>query len=377
MAHRQKNRDGTPIRHELTAANDCDTAHREVLRRMETYGKDPDATLEEVSRDTVLLLRALNHRVRHFQAQILADIKIRESYHRTPRTQPQSINPSRTRDRHYTHTSYPVRESSFRQAQRTDANEKSNPPPMRQPAENEETQPTTDQPTLNKTIANEHHSSDVDRDHPCPADQTHQEIRPTPEIDAQVTNFADEDDVDTETEIAVAGQRRPQVSKYMTPTSDNESRNVAITPERKIYGRDPNEPKPQYATAETSKKPRSFPGGKHTTTSDSAAKRRGCPPLDEQTGLPTEEKRHKIRPLRRPRDRDIPDSETKLDIKDAHYQRYTIIRPYATMNQGELHTNRNVNLVPDRGKEPNKATTAEIEHEESPLKPNDSCTYKL
>ena len=104
MAHRQKNRDGTPIRHELTAANDCDTAHREVLHRMETYGKDPDATLEEVSRDTVLLLRALNHHVRHFQAQILADIKIRESYNRTPRSQPQSGNPPDTRNRHHTHT---------------------------------------------------------------------------------------------------------------------------------------------------------------------------------------------------------------------------------------------------------------------------------
>ena len=372
MAHRQKNRDGTPIRHELTAANDCDTAHREVLRRMETYGKDPDATLEEVSRDTVLLLRALNHRVRHFQAQILADIKIRESHHRTPRTQPRNVNPTRIRDRHYTNTSYPVRESSFRQTQRTDANEKSNPPATQQPVKNEETQPTTDQPTLNKTIANEHHSPDADRGHPCPADQIYQKTRPTPEIDAQVTNFADESDIDTGTEIAVTGRCRPQASKSMTPTSDNEDRNVAITPKRKIYGRDPNEPKPQYAATKTSKTPRSSPGGKHTTTNDSEN-----PPLNEQTGLPTEKKRHEIHPPRRPRDRDTPDPETKLDIRNTHYQEYTIVRPYATMNRGELHTNRDVNLIPDRGKEPNEAATTEIEREEPPPKPNDPRTYKL
>ena len=149
MAHRQKNRDGTPIRHELTAANDCDTAHREVLRRMETYGKDPDATLEEVSRDTVLLLRALNHRVRHFQAQILADIKIRESYNRTPRSQPQGDNPPGTRDHHYTHTS--SWESPSERTHKTDADEKYRPPPAWQPAKNEETQPVTGKKRRNPT----------------------------------------------------------------------------------------------------------------------------------------------------------------------------------------------------------------------------------
>ena len=105
MAHRQKNRDGIPVRHELTAANDCDTAHQEVLRCMETYGKDPDTTLHEVARDTVLLLLTLNHRLHHFQARILTHIKIRESYNRTPRSQPQTGIPPRTRDRHCTRTS--------------------------------------------------------------------------------------------------------------------------------------------------------------------------------------------------------------------------------------------------------------------------------
>ena len=101
MARRQTNRDGLHIRHELTSANDSDTAHREVLRRMETYGKDPDASDYKVARDTVLLLRALKHRVRHFKAQILADIKIRE-YNETLRPQPQTDTPPKARDRQCT-----------------------------------------------------------------------------------------------------------------------------------------------------------------------------------------------------------------------------------------------------------------------------------
>jgi hypothetical protein len=254
---------------------------------METYGKDPDATLEEVSRDTVLLLRALNHHVRHFQAQILADIKIRESYNRIPRSQPQSGNPPGTRDHHYTHTSPPAGENPFRQTHGADADEKNDTPPARQPAKNEETQPITGQPALNKTIANEQHSSDANRNHPYPAGQIHQEVRPAPEIDASVTNLVDENDTDTETRIATTGRHGPQASKHMTPTSDNEDGNVTVTPERKIYKRDPNEPRPQRATAKTSKKPRSSPGGKHTTTDNGTMAYHEYSPTDKQTKPPT------------------------------------------------------------------------------------------
>ena len=377
MAHRQKNRDGTPIRHELTAANDCDTAHREVLHRMETYGKDPDATLEEVSRDTVLLLRALNHRVRHFQAQILADIKIRESYNRTPRSQSQSDNPPGARDRHYTHTPTLTRESTLKQTPRMDADEKNNPPPARQPAKNEVTQPITGRSALNMTMANKHYSSDTNRNHPCPAGQTHQEVRPTPETDASNAELVNENDTGTGTRIAITDQHGPQASNHITPTSGNENGNIAITPERKVREQDPNKPRPQHAIAKTSKKPRSFPGGEHTTIGNNTAECRGRSPTDEQTKPPTEEERNGTHPPRRPEDRDTSDPELEFDTRYAHYQRHTIIGPYATINQGELHTNRNVNLVPDRGKEPNEAATAEIEHEEPPPKPNDSCTYKL
>ena len=101
----ETNRDGTHIRHELTSANDSDTAHREVLRRMETYGKDPDADPLDMAKNTVLLLRALNHCLYHFQAQILADIKIRESYNKLPRSQQRDDTYSETRDHCCTLTS--------------------------------------------------------------------------------------------------------------------------------------------------------------------------------------------------------------------------------------------------------------------------------
>ena len=374
MAHRQKNRDGTPIRHELTAANDCDTAHREVLRRMETYGKDPDATLEEVSRDTVLLLRALNHRVRHFQARILADIKIRESYNHTPRSQSWSGNPPGTRN-HHTHTS--LRENPSEQTHGTDADEKNNPRPAWHPAKNEETQPVTGQPTFNETVTNEHHPSDANRNHPCPAGQTHQEVRPTPEIDASVTNLVDEDYTGTETRIATTGRHRPQASKHMTSTSDNENGDIAITPERKTRKRDhPNEPRPQRTMARTSKNLRSSPGGKHTTAGDGATAYHEYSPTDEQTRPPIEGEKHGTRPPRRPKDRDTSDPETEVDTRHAHYQRHTVIKPYAIISQGEPHTSRDVNLVPDRGKKPNESIIAKTKHEELSPELNDFCTYK-
>ena len=372
MAHRQKNRDGTPIRHELTAANDCDTAHREVLQRMETYGKDPDATLEEVSRDTVLLLRALNHRVRHFQAQILADIRIRESNNCTPRSQPQSGGPPRTRDHHYTHTS---RESPSEQRHGTDADEEGQTPqpsPARQPVKNEETRPITGRPAL-QTTTNEHYSVGASGNHSRPDDPTHRETRPIPEIDAPVTNLADKDDNGTETKIAITGQCKPQPSKHMTSVNNNENGNTAGIPEQGIRERDPHEPGAQSAAENTGKTLRSSPSGRNTATNDSTTPHYDYSPTKIQAGPPVEGERHVTCPPRRPKDRDTTDPETKFDTRYAHYQRHIIIRPHTAVNRGELHTNRDVNLVPDRGKRPNM----NIEHEEPPPKLNDSCTYEL
>ena len=323
MAHRQKNRDGTPIRHELTAANDCDTAHREVLQRMETYGKDPDATLEEVSRDTVLLLRALNHRVRHFQAQILADIRIRESNNRG-----------------------------------TDADEEEQTPqpsPARQPVKNEETRPITGRPAL-QTTTNEHYSVGASGNHSRPDDPTHRETRPIPEIDTPVTNLADKDDNGTETKIAITGQYKPQPSKHITSVNNNENGNTADIPEQGIRERDPHEPGAQSAAENTGKTLRSSPSSRNTATNDSTTPHYDqeldydYSPTKIQAGPPVEGERHVTCPPRRPKDRDTTDPETKFDTRYAHYQRHIIIRPHTAVNRGELHTNRDVNLVPDRGK---------------------------
>ena len=99
-------------------------------------------------------------------------------------------------------------------------------------------------------------------------------------------------------------------------------------------------------------------------------------PTTKQTKLPTEEKEYKARPFRQPKDRNTSDPETKFDTRYTSYQRCTIIRPHTTTNREELHTNRDVNLVPDRGKEPNETVTAEIKHEEPPPELNDFCMYK-
>ena len=375
MAHRQKNRDGTPIRHELTAANDCDTAHREVLRRMETYGKDPDATLEEVSRDTVLLLRALNHRVRHFQARILADIKIRESYDHTPRSQSWSDNPPRTRD-HHTRTS--LRENPSERIHGTDADETNNPWPARRPAENGKTQPITGQPALHLTTTNEHLSPNANRNHPHTADQTHQEVRPITETDASITNPADGDDTGTETRVATTSRHGPQISKLMTSTSDNENGDIAITPERKTRKRDhPNGPGPQRTMARTNKNLRSSPDGEHVTAGDDTTAYNEYSPTNKQAMPPIEGEKYGTRPPRRPKDRDTLGPETEVDTRHAQYQGYTTIRPYGTTNREEPHENRDVNLVPDRGKEPNKAVITKSDMGKLPPKLSDSRTYKL
>ena len=342
---------------------------------METYGKDPDATLEEVSRDTVLLLRALNHRVRHFQARILADIKIRESYNRTPRSQSGSDNPPGTRN-HHTHTS--LRENPSERTHETDAdNENNNPWPARHPATSEETQPITGQPVLHETTSNEHHSPDANRNHPYPTDQTHQEVRPTTETDAAIANLVDGDDTGTETKVATTSRHRPQASKHMTSTSDNENGDIAITPECKTRRRDhPNEPRPQRAIAKTSKNLQSSPDDKHTRAGDDAAAYHDYSPTDEQTRPPIERGKHGTRPPRRPKDRDTSDPETEVDTRHAHYQRHTVIKPYAIISQGEPHTSRDVNLVPDRGKKPNESIIAKTKHEGLSPELNDFCTYK-
>ena len=56
MAHRRKNQDGPPTRQRLNAALDPDTAHQEVLRRLENYCNLPYVSVAQMADDTVLLL---------------------------------------------------------------------------------------------------------------------------------------------------------------------------------------------------------------------------------------------------------------------------------------------------------------------------------
>ena len=161
-------------------------------------------------------------------------------------------------------------------------------------------------------------------------------------------------------------RHRPQASKHMTSNSDNENGDTAITPERKTRKRDhPNGPGPQRTMARTSKNLRSFPGGEHMTTGDDTTAYHEYSPTDEQAMPPIEGEKHGTRPPRRPKDRDTLGPETEVDTRHAQYQGYTTIRPYGTTNREEPHKNRDVNLVPDRGKEPNKAVITKIGHGET------------
>ena len=159
-------------------------------------------------------------------------------------------------------------------------------------------------------------------------------------IDTSVsTNPVDQNDAGPETRITTTNQHKPQVSKYTTSTSDNGNGNVTVTPEHKNHKRNPNTPRPQHAAAKTSRKLQNSPGGKYMATSSSTAEYHEYSPTIEQTKPPTEEKKHGARPPRQPRDRDTSEPETKFDTRYAHYQRHTTIRPHATINQGEPHTN--------------------------------------
>ena len=185
MAHRQTNRDGLHIRHELTSANDSDTAHREVLRRMETYGKDPDASDYEVAKDTVLLLRALNHRLRHFKAQILADIKIRE-YNQTLRPQPQTDTPSEARDRRYTlpSTTPPTEVRRPEHTHTSDDGERRGFSPIWQPKTTEEIRPQTKSSASGTMMSDEPRPPDAGKDKSTNEDP----VDPNPQANEITTN---------------------------------------------------------------------------------------------------------------------------------------------------------------------------------------------
>ena len=272
MAHRQKNRDGLPIRHELTAANDSDMAHREVLRRMETYGKDPDASLHEVAKDTVLLLRALNHRLHHFQAQILADIKIRESYNQTLRPQPQTDISPGTRDRRCTLTSPTplMRVSRSECAHTTDADEKKNSSPIRRSTKAEEVQPQTNLSAPDTTTSDKPRSSDANRGNLYSAKQIYRETQLMSKTDEPINT----NPVNPKPQVGViaTNQHQPQTLKHATPINDNGNENTSAIPGHADFEQSPSIPKLQCATTEESKNTWVPPIDKYMrTTGDPAA----------------------------------------------------------------------------------------------------------
>ena len=336
MAHRQKNRDGLPTRHRLTAANDPDTAHREVLRRLETYGKDPDASLHEVAKDTVLLLRALNHRLHHFQAQILADIKLRESYNEIPRPQPQNDIYPGTRDHRCTLTSPapPTRVSRSECVHTTDADERDSSPVWRS-TKAEEVQPQANLSAPDTTTSDKPRLLDINRGNPCPASQIYQETQLISETNGPINT----NPVDSSPQIGVTATNRhqPQTLKHVASIDDNGNEDTSVTPGHANFEQNPSIPQSQHAAIRESKKTRVPPNSKYMTTirdtpvyyehSLAAAQTKSPPGKD-----------YGARPPRQPGGRDTSDPETKLNTKHNSRQRCTAVGPHTVANQEESHT---------------------------------------
>ena len=138
MAHRQKNRDGPLTRQRLNAALDPDTAHQDVLHHLENYGNQPYVSVLQMADDTVLLLRSLSQRLRHFQANILGSVK-------TPR--PRNISDQETTDRRCTSIS-PVPPTGTGQPEFVHAINDRSSSPARRSTETGEHQPQVNLPVL-------------------------------------------------------------------------------------------------------------------------------------------------------------------------------------------------------------------------------------
>ena len=86
-------------------------------------------------------------------------------------------------------------------------------------------------------------------------------------------------------------------------------------------------------------------------------------PFADQTKSPPEEDR-RAHPTRQPRGRNTPSPEIKVGSEHTPCQRRTTARPHTIANRKEPHTNRDVNMIPDRGKELNEPAAMRIEHGE-------------
>ena len=278
-----------------------DTAHREVLRRMETYGKDPDASDYEVAKDTVRLLCALNHRLRHFQAQILADIKIRESYNQTLRPQPQADTPPEARHHRYTllSTTPPTIVHRPERTHTIDADGRRGSSPIRRPTETEEIQPQTNSSTPGTTTSDEPRPPDADKGNLYSATHIYRETK----FLELLNKSTDDDLVDPkphESEITM-DQQQLQTPEHATPVKSDDSEHTSTTPDHTGLVQDTNVPKPERTITEENTKTGVSPMNKYMMTMGDTAAYCKYSPSTQTKLLPKQT--HGARPHRRPGDR--------------------------------------------------------------------------
>ena len=174
--------------------------------------------------------------------------------------------------------------------------------------------------------------------------------------------------------VTAANRHQPQTLKHVTSIGDNGNENTSVTPGHANLKQNPSIPQSQHAATRESKKTRVPPNSKYMTTirdttvyyehSLAAKQTRSPPGKDYGARLPWQ-----------PGGRDTSDPETKLNTEHNSRQRCTAIRPHTIANQEEPHTDRDVNLIPNRGKELNEVVTTKIKHEEPPPKFNGFCMY--
>ena len=175
--------------------------------------------------------------------------------------------------------------------------------------------------------------------------------------------------------VTAANQHQPQTLKHATPVDDNGNENTSATPGHADFEQNPSTPKSQRATIGESKKTWVPPNGKYMTTTGDTGVYYGNAIAATQTKSPPEQD-YGAYPPRQPGGRDTSDPETKLTTKHNSRRKCTAIGPHTVADGEEPHTNRDVNLIPDRGKEPNEMVTKKIKHEEPPPEFNSFCMYK-
>ena len=316
---------------------------------METYGKDPDASDYKVARDTVLLLRALNHRVRHFKAQILADIKIRE-YNETLRPQPQTDTPPKARDCQHTLPST-IPPTEVRRPEHThniDTDEGRGSSPVWRPTQIEEVQPQTKSSTLGTTTS--------DKPHPPDADEG---------------KLTDDDPVDLQPQVSeiIANQQQPRTPEHATINS-NDNRYTPTTLDHTGFAQNIDVLGPEHTIVEEDTKTGVSTTNKYMTTVGDTATYRKYSSSTQIEPLPGRERG--VRPPRRSDDKSTPGLETAGATRHIPRREHTI----AMKTGKKSHIYRDVNLIPDRGKKPNKSIIAKTKNEEPSPESNDFCTYK-